>query len=55
MDGERVSLTKESTDELEKDQGMLVVFVDWKGIVHHELVPRAQMVNKQLYQEVLAH
>ena len=33
---------------------MLVVFVDWKGIVHHELVPRAQMVNKQLYQEVLA-
>ena len=27
---------------------MLVVFFDWKGIVHR------QMVNKQLYQEVLA-
>ena len=27
---------------------MLVVFFDWKGIVH------CQMVDKQLYQEVLA-
>ena len=33
---------------------MLVVFFDWKGIVHHEFVPRGQMVNKQLYQEILA-
>jgi len=32
----------------------LVVFFDWKGIVHHEFVPRGQMVNKQLYWEVLA-
>jgi len=32
---------------------VLVVFFDWKGIVHHEFVPRGQMVNKQLYQEVL--
>jgi len=32
---------------------LLVVFFDWKGIVHHEFVPRGQMVNKQLYQEVL--
>ena len=31
-----------------------VVFLDWKGIVHHEFVPRGQTVNKQLYQEVLA-
>jgi transposase len=30
------------------------VFFDWKGIVHHEFVPSGQMVNKQLYQEVLA-
>ena len=29
------------------------VFFDWKVIVHHEFVPRGQMVNKQLYQEVL--
>jgi len=34
---------------------LLVVFSDWKGIVHHEFVPRGQMVNKQLYQEVLPH
>jgi len=33
---------------------MLVVFFDWKGIVHHEFVPRGKMVKKQLYQEVLA-
>jgi len=33
---------------------VLVVFFDWNGIVHHEFVPRGQMVNKQLYQEVLA-
>jgi len=32
----------------------LVVFLDWKGTVHYEFVPRGQMVNKQLYQEVLA-
>ena len=31
----------------------LVVFFGGKGIVHHEFVPRGQMVNKQLYQEVL--
>jgi len=33
---------------------MLVVFFDWKSIVHHEFVLRGQMVNKQLYREVLA-
>ena len=33
---------------------LLVVFFNWKGIVHHEFVPRGHMVNKQLYQEVLA-
>jgi hypothetical protein len=27
---------------------MLVVFFDWKGIVHHEFVPCGHMVNKQL-------
>jgi transposase len=34
---------------------LLVVFFDWKGTVHHEFAPCGQMVNKQLYQEVLAH
>ena len=32
---------------------LLVVFFDWIDIVRHEFVPRGQMVNKQLYQEVL--
>jgi len=31
---------------------VLVVFFDWKDIVHYECVLRGQMVNKQLYQEV---
>jgi len=33
---------------------MLVVFFDWKGIVHHEFVPHGQMVKIQFYEEVLA-
>jgi len=33
---------------------MLVVFCDWKVIVHHEFVPCGQMVNKQFNQEILA-
>ena len=33
---------------------MLVVSFDWKDHVHHEFVPRGQMVNKKFYQEVLA-
>jgi len=38
-----------------KIKEMLVLFFDWKGIVHHEFVSRGQMVNKQSYLEVLAH
>jgi hypothetical protein len=34
---------------------MLFVFFDWKGIIHHDFLPRGQMVNKQLFQESLAH
>ena len=30
------------------------MFFDWKDIVHYEFVRRGQMVNKQLYQEILA-
>jgi len=33
---------------------ILVVFFDWKGIFKHEVVPRGQMVNKQLYEDILA-
>jgi len=34
---------------------VLVVSFDWKDIVHHGFAPSGQMINKQLYQEVLAH
>jgi len=34
---------------------MLVVFFDWKGIVHNEFVSPGQLVNKELYQKVLAN
>jgi hypothetical protein len=33
---------------------LLFVFFDWKCIFHHEFVTRGPMVNKELYQEVLA-
>ena len=32
---------------------LLFVFFDWKDIVHHEFIPRGQVVNKQFYQEFL--
>jgi len=41
-------------DESVKGQVDVGCVFDWKGIVHHEFVPRGQMVNKRLYQEVLA-
>jgi len=37
-----------------KIEVFLVVFFDWKVYVNHEFVPRGQMVNKELYPEVLA-
>jgi hypothetical protein len=37
-----------------KIKAMLVLFFEWKSIVNHEIVPRGQIVNEQLYQEVLA-
>jgi len=33
---------------------LLDVFFDWKGTVHHDFVPRSQMVNELSYQQVLA-
>jgi hypothetical protein len=56
----RVSSEKKETErERERESRskikvMLVVFFNWKGIVHHEFVPRGQMLHKQLYQDVLA-
>ena len=37
-----------------KSTALLVVFFNWKVIVHHEFVPRGQMVNRQSYPEILA-
>ena len=48
------TLDQKSTDESVKDEEDVVCVFDQKGIVHHEFVSRGQMVNKQLYQEVLA-
>ena len=45
-------LDQKSTDQSFEDQGFIGFFY-WKGIVHHEFLPRGQMVNKQLYQEFL--
>ena len=45
---------QKSTGESVKDEGVVGFFFYWKGTVHHEFVPRGQMVNKQLYQEILA-
>ena len=28
-------------------------FLDWKGIVHHEFVPRGEIVNKEFYLKVM--
>ena len=47
-------LDQKRTDESVKDQGGAGCAFVWKGIVRHEFVPRGQMVNKQLYQEVSA-
>ena len=43
--------SKEVRMSRSKIKVMLVVFFDWKGIDHHEFVPRGQMVKKQLYQK----
>jgi len=32
---------------------MLIVFFYWKGIVHHEFVPRGEPVNKKFYLKVV--
>jgi hypothetical protein len=45
---------KKARTSRSKIKVMMVVFFDWKGIVHHEFVPHGQVVNKQLYLEVLA-
>jgi len=50
----RTNKKKKARMSRSKIKVMLIVFFYWKGIVHREFVPRGQMVNKQLYQDVLA-
>jgi hypothetical protein len=50
----RVSSTQESTHQSVKDLGDFRCVFDGKDIVQHLFVPRSQMINKQIYQEVLA-
>jgi hypothetical protein len=45
---------QKSTDESVKAQADIGCVFYWNGIFHHKFVPRGQMVNKQLYQEILA-
>lgn len=33
---------------------VMVVVSDWKDIVHQEFIPRGEMVNKAVYQGILA-
>jgi len=51
--GKGLLIQKKARMSRSKIKVMLVVFFDWKGIVHHEFVPHGQLVNKQLHQEVL--
>jgi len=52
--GKGLLVQKKARMSRSKIKVMLVVFFDWKVIVHHEFVPRGHMVNKQLYREFLA-
>ena len=44
---------KKARTSRSKIKVLLVVFFDWKGLFNHEIVQRGQMVNTQLYQDVL--
>ena len=46
------SLDKKKSWMGQSNKKMMVVF-DWKGLVHHEFIPRGQTVNKEYYRKVL--
>ena len=49
MGGKILATTKKSTSLSLKCEGDVDSFFDWKGIVHHEFVPRGEAVNKEFY------
>ena len=44
---------KKRTSVSLKYEGDVDSFFDWKGIVHHEFVPRGEAVNKEFYLKVM--
>ena len=44
--GKGLLVQKKARMSRSKIKVLLVVFFDWKGTVHHEFVPRGQMVNR---------
>ena len=44
---------KESTAGPQQRQGLLTVFLDSRGVVHHEYAPQGQTVTKAYYEGVL--
>jgi len=34
---------------------MLIVFLDWKSVIHYEFVPLGETVNREFYLNVLKH
>ena len=53
MVGKILATTKKSTSLSLKCEGDVDSFFDWKGIVHHEFVPRGEAVNKEFYLKVM--
>jgi hypothetical protein len=51
--GKILATTKKSTSESLKREGDVDSFFYWKGIVHHEFVPRGETVNKEFYLKVM--
>jgi hypothetical protein len=51
--GKIVPLTKNSTSESIKCEGVVDRFLYGKSVIHHEFVPHGQSVSAQFYVEVM--
>ena len=50
---ENHATTKKARQSRSNVKVMLRAFCDWKGIVHHEFVPRGETVNREFYLKVM--